>query len=43
MFPEIGPVHSIIQDHYGYLWFGTEYNLVQYDGIDITVFQAEES
>lgn len=37
--PEIGAVRSFLQDHYGYLWFGTEYNLVRYDGTETILYQ----
>jgi ligand-binding sensor domain-containing protein/signal transduction histidine kinase len=31
-------VHCIIQDHYGYMWFGTTVGLSKYDGIDFETF-----
>ncbi|MFT4566378.1 MAG: ligand-binding sensor domain-containing protein, partial [Saprospiraceae bacterium] len=34
-----GTVQSIYQDHKGYMWFGTEYGLNQYDGYQFNVFQ----
>ena len=35
-------VLCILQDYLGYLWIGTEYGLVQYDGYSMKVFQPEE-
>jgi signal transduction histidine kinase/ligand-binding sensor domain-containing protein/DNA-binding response OmpR family regulator len=35
-------VFCILQDYLGYLWIGTEYGLVQYDGYSMKVFQPEE-
>jgi ligand-binding sensor domain-containing protein len=39
----IGAVSSIIQDHYGYLWFGTSYNLIRYDGTGFVIYQYSSS
>jgi ligand-binding sensor domain-containing protein len=36
---DIGTINSIIEDHYGYLWFGTTYNLVRYDGIETITYE----
>jgi signal transduction histidine kinase/ligand-binding sensor domain-containing protein/DNA-binding NarL/FixJ family response regulator len=35
-------VFCVLQDYLGYLWIGTEYGLVQYDGYSMKVFQPEE-
>jgi ligand-binding sensor domain-containing protein len=35
-------VYCILQEYLGYLWIGTEYGLVQYDGYSMKVFQPEE-
>ena len=34
-------VYSIIQDHLGYLWFGTQDGLNKYDGYDFTIYRHE--
>jgi len=36
-----GSVRSIYQDHKGYMWFGTEYGLNQYDGYQFNVYQND--
>lgn len=36
-----GLVFDIIQDQRGFMWFGTEYGLVQYDGYDLRYFQYD--
>lgn len=33
-------VYSIIQDNYGYLWFGTQDGLNRYDGYNIKIFRS---
>lgn len=33
-------VHAILQDHYGFMWFGTRYGLNRYDGFDFRHFFA---
>ena len=32
-------VHCILQDHFGFLWLGTQNGLVRYDGYSMTVYQ----
>lgn len=32
-------IHSIFQDSFGYLWFGTQYGLNKFDGYNFTVYQ----
>ena len=32
-------VRCILQDHLGYMWFGTQNGLVKYDGYDMKVYQ----
>lgn len=34
-------VYAIVQDNYGYLWFGTQDGLNRYDGKEIKVFRSE--
>ncbi|MGH7457187.1 MAG: ligand-binding sensor domain-containing protein, partial [bacterium] len=34
-------VHSILQDHQGFLWFGTQVGLNKYDGYNFTVYQHD--
>jgi len=34
-------VTCILQDHHGYLWFGTQNGLVKYDGYNMTVYQPD--
>jgi len=34
-------VRCILQDHLGYMWFGTQNGLVKYDGYNMTVYQPE--
>jgi signal transduction histidine kinase/ligand-binding sensor domain-containing protein len=36
-------VVSILQDHYGYIWFGTMVGLNKYDGINFEIFYASEA
>ncbi len=36
-----GSVRAIFQDHKGYMWFGTEYGLNQYDGYQFKVYQND--
>ena len=36
-----GEVHCIVQDSFGYLWFGTESGLNRYDGTGFTVYRHE--
>jgi ligand-binding sensor domain-containing protein/two-component sensor histidine kinase len=35
-------VYSILQDHQGYLWFGTQDGLNRYDGYNFTLFNHQE-
>jgi ligand-binding sensor domain-containing protein len=34
-------VLCILQDHLGYMWFGTQNGLVKYDGYDMKVYQPD--
>lgn len=34
-------VYSIIQDKYGYMWFGTMYGLIRYDGINYIKYKHD--
>ena len=34
-------VRCILQDHFGYMWFGTQNGLVKYDGYNMTVYQPD--
>ncbi|MGB3714309.1 MAG: two-component regulator propeller domain-containing protein [Candidatus Promineifilaceae bacterium] len=34
-------VHAILQDHYGFMWFGTLDGLNRYDGYDIRVYKHD--
>lgn len=34
-------VYAILQDHYGFLWFGTEGGLNKYDGYQFTVYKHD--
>lgn len=34
-------VHTMIQDHLGFIWLGTQNGLVRYDGTTMTVFQYD--
>lgn len=34
-------VKCILQDHLGYMWFGTQNGLVRYDGYDMNVYQPD--
>jgi signal transduction histidine kinase/ligand-binding sensor domain-containing protein/DNA-binding response OmpR family regulator len=36
-------ITSILQDHLGYLWLGTENGLVKYDGYSTKIFQPDEN
>jgi ligand-binding sensor domain-containing protein len=36
-------VRCIVQDHYGYMWFGTEVGLNKYDGINIEIYSVSEN
>ncbi|MFL6464097.1 MAG: two-component regulator propeller domain-containing protein [Bryobacteraceae bacterium] len=36
-------VRAILQDHEGYIWFGTEGGLVRFDGLKFVVFDAENT
>lgn len=38
-----GAIISIVQDHQGYLWLGTEDGLIRYDGYDIQHFYRDRS
>lgn len=38
-----GNVWAIIEDHEGFMWFGTEDGLYKYDGYEITAFQHNKS
>lgn len=38
-----GNVWSVLEDHEGFLWFGTEDGLIKYDGYDITNFRTNKS
>ena len=33
------PVYSILQDHQGFIWCGTEEGLTRYDGYEFKVFR----
>jgi len=35
-------IYTILQDKYGYMWFGTWDGLNKYDGYDFTIFNKEE-
>lgn len=35
-------IHAIVQDKYGFMWFGTWGGLTRYDGYSFTVFNADE-
>lgn len=34
-------VYAILQDHYGFMWIGTENGLNKYDGHDFTIYERE--
>lgn len=34
-------VFPMLQDRFGYMWFGTQNGLVRYDGYDMTIYQAD--
>ncbi|HQV31182.1 MAG TPA: two-component regulator propeller domain-containing protein, partial [Calditrichia bacterium] len=34
-------VYAMAQDHHGFMWFGTLYGLVRYDGYRYEVFQHD--
>ena len=34
-------VHSVTQDHKGFIWIGTNYGLARYDGYNFKVFQPD--
>ncbi len=36
-------VNTIVQDHDGYMWFGTQDGLVRYDGYEYKVFRASKT
>jgi signal transduction histidine kinase/ligand-binding sensor domain-containing protein len=36
-------INCIVQDHYGYLWFGTTVGLNKYDGITFEVFTSDQA
>ncbi len=38
---EFNEVRAIIKDHKGYMWFGTTYGLVKYDGINLYVYEND--
>jgi len=37
-----GTVMAILQDYLGYMWLGTQYGLVKYDGYEMTVYEYSE-
>ncbi len=36
-------VKSIIQDHYGYIWFGTVFGLNRYDGMEFEIYKSNST
>jgi ligand-binding sensor domain-containing protein len=36
-------VYSMIKDSYGYMWFGTEYGLNKFDGLNFTVYENSQA
>ena len=36
-------ISSIFQDHLGFLWFGTNEGLVQYDGYEFKMYQPDDN
>jgi ligand-binding sensor domain-containing protein len=36
-------VRCILQDHLGYMWFGTQNGLVRYDGYDMKIYQPDSN
>lgn len=36
-----GTVFSVVQDHTGFMWFGTPSGLNKYDGYNITIFRSD--
>ncbi len=34
-------VHAILQDHLGYMWFGTQEGLLRYDGYTVTAYKHD--
>ena len=36
-------VTAIFQDHKGYIWLGTNYGLVNYDGVDFHLYTEKDS
>lgn len=34
-------IYSVLQDHLGFMWFGTQIGLVKYDGYEITVYRND--
>ena len=36
-------IHCILQDQYGFIWFGTENGLHRYDGIEFTLYEHNPS
>ncbi len=36
-------VSCILQDHLGYMWFGTQNGLVRYDGYSMKIFQPDSN
>jgi ligand-binding sensor domain-containing protein/signal transduction histidine kinase/DNA-binding response OmpR family regulator len=38
---EYNEVRAILKDHKGYMWFGTTYGLIRYDGINLNVYESD--
>ncbi|MCK5371918.1 MAG: hypothetical protein KAQ62_25330, partial [Cyclobacteriaceae bacterium] len=36
-------ISAIFQDHLGFLWFGTDFGLVQYDGYQFEIYQPDDN
>lgn len=36
-------VYSILQDYYGFMWFGTENGLHRYNGLTFTVYEHNQN
>ena len=38
---EVNLIYDILQDHYGFMWFGTYNGVVRYDGYNLTHFEPD--